>query len=563
MYASCHLAPGFLAAAAAAPAVLQSLQQGGLADNLSLAASLRSFDIANASGLSAVLKQDQIMRLQQLRDGRLAPEHLQEARVALARLELAGEAVTYHAHGRPGKVSVAPTKSFRSLADLKKAYSPGVSYASLLVHADHRFEAFVTNVMNSVGIVSDGSACLGDGPLGPYAFHPIGEGKGGLMLTFAGLDAHSQPREWPGFEEIYVKETASAEDVERYVARAVEDIMAMRPAYGAFNLEDIGNKTCFRILERLQERLNRLIWHDDQQGTAMVTVAGLLSALKIQGKYTREAVRNLKIAIAGAGAAGIVCGRLIRRALRRICPEFRDDQIIMKDSKGLITASRKDLSREKAQFAIDSDRTFEDLLENDGFDVFIGVSPRDTFKMTPDQVRGMREKPIIFALANPDPEILPEQIDEIRSDAVVFTGRSDRRNQANNSNAFPGTLAGGLDVGARLSTDDMALAGAFAMAEIPFEPVLSDVQSLFPYPLIPGDPHYAVASAFDPRVHYRVAEAVAREARRSGVAAFPFDGEGYAEWFLQNRLKNAFVTPSSAGILIKQGLSLFSDREAA
>ncbi len=563
MYASLQLAPGFLSAALAAPAVSQALLQGSLTDNLPLAESLRHFDIANASGLRSVLSDPQISRLQQLQDGLLSPEHLGEARIALARLELAGEAVTYHSHGRPGKVSVAATKPFRSLADLKKAYSPGVAYASRLIRHETRYEALLTNVMNSVAVVSDGSTCLGDGALGPYAFHPIGEGKGGIMLVMAGLDAHSQPREWPGFEEIYVKETASPEMIERYVARAVDDIMAMRPAYGAFNLEDISNKTCFQILERLQEKINRLIWHDDQQGTAMVTVAGLLAALKIQGKYSREAIRDLKIAIAGAGAAGIVCGRLIRQALRRICPEFRDNQIIMKDSRGLISKSRQGLSREKAQFAVDSDRTFEHLLETGGYDVFIGVSPVGTFKMTPDQVKGMREKPIIFALANPDPEILPEQVDEIRSDAVVFTGRSDRRNQANNSNAFPGTLAGGLDVGARLSTDDMALAGAFAMAEIPFEPVLSDVQSLFSYPLIPGDPNYAVASAFDPRVHYRVAEAVAREAVRSGVAAFPFDNEGYAEWFLRNRLKNAFVTPSSAGILIKQGLSLFSDREAA
>jgi len=556
MYASLQLAPGFLGVAAAAPAVLQALHQGILTDNSALTDSLRHFDLTHSTGLRAVLTHEQIACLQRLRDGRLTQDHLGEARTALTRLELAGEAVTYHSHGRPGKVGVAPTKSFRSLADLKKAYSPGVAYASRLVNYDPQYEALVTNVMNSVAVVSDGSACLGDGALGPYAFHPIGEGKGGLMLVFAGLDAHSQPREWPGFEEIYIKETATPDDIERYVQRAVDDIMAMRPSYGAFNLEDISNKTCFQILDRLQARLRRLIWHDDQQGTAMVTVAGLLAALKIQGKYTREAVANLKIAIAGAGAAGIVCGRLIRKALRRICPEFRDDQIIMKDSRGLITTSRKGLSPEKQQFAVNSDKSFEDLL--DGIDVFIGVSPVGTFKLTQDQVRRMNDKPIIFALANPDPEILPEQVDEVRSDAISLTGRTDRRNQANNSNAFPGTLAGGLDVGARFSTDEMALAGAFAMAEIPFEPVLSDVQDMFNYELIPGHPHYAVASAFDPRVHFRVAQAVAREAVRSGVAAFPFDEQAYPGWFLEHRLKNAFVVPSSVGVLVKQGLSLFT-----
>jgi malate dehydrogenase (oxaloacetate-decarboxylating)(NADP+) len=164
-------------------------------------------------------------------------------------------------------------------------------------------------------------------------------------------------------------------------------------------------------------------------------------------------------------------------------------------------------------------------------------------------------------LANPNPEIMPEQVDEVRSDAVVFTGRADRKNQANNSNAFPGTLAGGLDVGASVTTDNMALAGAIAMAEIAFEPAPREVQDLYTQELTPGSRDYAVASAFDPRVHFRVAEAVAREAVRSGLAAFPFDtgdSQPYATWFLEQRLKNAFIVPTSPQVLLKNGPSLFS-----
>lgn len=554
MYAAAQLVPGFLGASAAAAGVLQSLQ-GGLDNNASLNEQLASFDPASVTGLSSLLAHDLIISLQQLKDGRLSPSDLPKARLALSRLQLAGEAVDYHSRGRPGKVRVATTKPFQSLADLRKAYSPGVAYPSRLVHHDRRYEASFTNVMNSVAIVSDGSACLGDGALGPYAFHPIGEGKAGLMLVQAGLDAHSQPREYPGFKEIYVDETATPEDVNRYISRVVESVLEMRPAYGAFNLEDISNKTCFRILGLLQQKLNRLIWHDDQQGTAMVVVASLLVGLKIQGKLNRESLRNLRIAVAGAGAAGIVCGRLIRKALRQFCPEFRDEQIIMKDSKGLITTSRKDLTSEKRQFAVNSDKTFEELLA--GVDVFLGVSPANTFKLTPAQIAGFNEKPVILALANPDPETLPEEVEAVRDDAVVFTGRSDRKNQGNNSNAFPGTLSGGLDVGAMISTDEMALTGAFAMAEIPFEPVLPEIQALFDYELIPGSRDYAVASAFDPRVHYRVAAAVAREAVRSGVAAFPFDGDLYPEWFLEHRLENTFVKPKSAAALKKSGPLVF------
>jgi malate dehydrogenase (oxaloacetate-decarboxylating)(NADP+) len=551
MYAASQgQAPHFLRLSKAAPAILEALASGDSnpQSNGALRSALAGFDVGAVPGLNVLLaSQSRVMSLQRLTDGRLSPQDLEEARTALTRLVLAGEAVGYHAGGRPGKVGVTATKSLIGLENLKKAYSPGVAYPSRLIHIDRRYEALVTNVMNSVAVVSDGSACLGDGALGPYAFHPIGEGKAGLMLMFAGLDAYSQPREWPGFEQVYLRDKPDPEDVEKYISRAVESVMEMRPAYGAFNLEDISNRTCFEILSRLQGRLDRLIWHDDQQGTAMVTVAGLLTALKIQGKYTREAVKDLKIAIAGAGAAGIVCGRLIRQALRRICPEFSDDQVIMKDSRGLITESRKDLSAEKRQFAIRSDKTFEELLL-EGVDVFIGVSPVGTFKMTLDQVRRMRPKPIIFGLANPDPEIFPEEVDGTRDDAVVFTGRSDYPNQGNNANAFPGTLAGGLDVGARLSTDDMALAGAFAMAEIPFEAILPDIQELMPYAFV-GSRKYAVASAFDPRVHFRVADAVARAAVAAGVAQFPFNHEDYARWFMENRLVHGFLGLSDPTLL--------------
>lgn len=559
MYAARHLMPNFLPLAEAAPGIMEAIRGGGIQENPVLKERLVSFDLEKVSGLSAMLSQGQITRLQELVHGRLSESNLAEARIALGRLELAGLAINYHAQGRPGKVSVATTKPLRGFGDLKKAYSPGVAYASRLVHYDRRYQALVTNVMNSVDIVSDGSAVLGEGPLGPWAFHPVGEGKAGLMLVSTNLDANSRPLDLgeERFRKIYIDNNATPEEVEKYIDDFVETVIRSAPGTGGYNIEDVGNKTCFRILALLQKRMKRLVWHDDQQGTAGVVVASLLASLRIQGKLSPEAVRSLRIVIAGAGAAGIVCGRLIRRALRRICEDFRDDQIIMRDSRGLITTSRTDLSPEKRQFAVSTDlKDLDEVLK--GADIFIGVTPVGSLKLTQEQVRSMAHRPVIFALANPDPEILPEEVEEVRDDAIVLTGRADRKNQANNSNKFPGTLAGGLDVGATVSTDDMALAAAFAAAEIPFEPVLSEIQSLYPYELIPGSRDYVVASAFDPRVHFRVAQAVAREAVRSAIATFPFDEEGYAEWFYENRLQNAFVVPSSPSILLKKGASLFA-----
>lgn len=548
MYGARGLVPGFLNAAAAAVHVSAALQQGGLVGNSALTESLRGLDLERATGLSAILSPDHIRLLNQLRRGSLDRNELPDAKKALARLELAAAAANYHMAGRPGKVEVRPTVPLRGFDDLKKAYSPGVAYPSRLIRLDPRFEAAFTNVLNTVWIVSDGSAVLGDGALGSKAFHPVGEGKAVLMKMFAGLDAISVPLNFPGFKEIYIDETASPELTERYINRIVDWVMAGRDAFGAVNLEDISNKTCFKILGRLQKDLGRLIWHDDQQGTAMVLVAAILVALRVQGKYSQDAIRNLNIRIAGAGAAGISCARLLYKALSNICPEFSRSRIMLRDSRGAITTGRKDLSPEKRVFAVNAQIQDDEAFLRDA-DIFIGVSPVGTFKLTPDQLRSMRPRRIIFAMANPDPEILPEEVDEVCSDAVCGTGRADRRNQANNSNSFPGVLAGGLDVGATVSTDDMALAGALAMAEVALAPVLAEVQALYDYELRPSSPCYLVPSAFDPRVHYRVAHAVGRAAVAGGVASFDFDEAGYRDWFFHNRLSYGLIQLANSSLL--------------
>lgn len=324
------------------------------------------------------------------------------------------------------------------------------------------------------------------------------------------------------------------------------------------NLEDIGNKTCFKILEALQKKLGRLVWHDDQQGTALVVVASLLAALKIQGKDSPQAIQNLRIAIAGAGAAGIVCGRLIRKALKRLCPDFDDDRILMQDSHGLIAKNRTDLTNEKRMFVVDTTfKTLQEAMSHHPFDVFLGVSPVGTFRLGEDEVKNMGRNPIIMALANPDPEILPEEVEAIRQDAIVFTGRSDRKNQANNANSFPGILAGGLDGGATKSTDEMILEAAFAMANIAFEKVPEKVQSLYDYELKPGSRDYAIPTAYDPRVHFRVALAAARAAMKGAVDCRHLDERDYAHWFWEARLRHALVMESPSVLLGAVGSPLF------
>ncbi|QQR80737.1 MAG: hypothetical protein IPJ69_00780 [Deltaproteobacteria bacterium] len=293
--------------------------------------------------------------------------------------------------------------------------------------------------------------------------------------------------------------------------------------------------------------MGSLAWHDDQLGTSLVTAAAVITSLKIQGKFSKEAISQLRIVIAGAGAAGIACGRTLRSAFRRLCPEFRDDQIIMTDSKGVLRTSRTDLSDEKREFAVNTDkRSVSDVIH--GADVFIGVTTAGTLKLSEDDIRAMNPKPIIFCLANPDPEALPELIDSVRDDAICGTGRSDVKNQANNAGAFPGVLAGGLDVGAETLNLDMIVDAAFALAEIPFQSVPHDLQSLYGYELIPGHRDYATASAFDPRAHFAVARAVARRAHLSGLATFDFSAREamYGPWFLENRLPHGLLKGSAA-----------------
>ncbi len=408
-------------------------------------------------------------------------------------------ALRYHEEGRPGKIEVVPTKPTTAQLDLSLAYTPGVAVPVLEI-AEKPDDAYrYTTKGNLVAVVSNGTAILGLGNRGPLASKPVMEGKGVLFKRFADIDVFDIEVDATDPEEI------------------INVVRAIAPTFGGINLEDIKAPECFVIEQRLKEMLDIPVFHDDQHGTAIIATAGLLNALEIVGKKIHE----VQIVVNGAGAAAIACSEMF------VLAGARREDITMVDSRGVIYAGRAEgMNEYKARFAKETDaRTLSDAMN--GADVFLGLSVADV--VTQDMVRSMAERPVIFAMANPDPEIKYDLAKDARPDAIVATGRSDYPNQVNNVLGFPFIFRGALDVQARHINDAMKLAATRALAALAREDVPDSVLRAYNLESLKFGPDYIIPKPFDPRVLLWEAPAVAEAAMRTGVARHQIDLDAYRE----------------------------------
>ncbi|WP_086268559.1 malic enzyme-like NAD(P)-binding protein [Campylobacter sp. P0103] len=415
-------------------------------------------------------------------------------------MSLKQKALDYHIDG---KIEINVKKPCVSAEDLSLAYSPGVAEPCMEISANNELAYKYTNKGNLVAVITDSTAVLGLGDIGAIAGKPVMEGKSVLFKKFANVDAFD------------------IELDEKDPDKIVEICKALAPTFGGINLEDIAAPKCFYIEKKLQESVNIPVMHDDQHGTAIITTAGLLNALEINGKD----ISKIKVVVSGSGAAGIACAKMYQSVGVK--------NIIMCDSKGVIHSKRDDLTEQKMEFAIDTDdRTLGDALR--GADMFLGLSKAKL--LTPDMVKSMANNPIIFALANPEPEIRPEIAHEIRDDIIIGTGRSDYPNQVNNVLGFPFIFRGALDVRATKITENMKIAAAQALAKLAKESVPSEVCKAYGVDEIKFGKDYIIPKPFDPRVLFTVAPAVAKAAVEDGVALVKeFDESAYVQ-----RLKNLF-----------------------
>ena len=349
------------------------------------------------------------------------------------RLQFEQNALHYHEHPRPGKICVTPTKQIANQRDLALAYSPGVAVPCLEIEKNPKLAAKYTARSNLVGVITNGTAVLGLGNIGALASKPVMEGKGVLFKKFAGIDVF----------DIEIDQT----DPDKFI----ETVASLEPTFGGINLEDIKAPECFKIERELRERMNIPVFHDDQHGTAIISAAALLNALQLNGKDISE----ITLVCSGAGAAAISCLDLV------VALGARKENLYVLDSKGVISTTRKHLDESKARFARDTDKTTLAEVMN-GADVFLGLSGPGV--VSQDMVRSMAKDPIIFALANPTPEIMPELAHAVRSDVIMATGRSDYPNQVNNALCFPYIFRGALDVGATVVNEEMKLACVHAIA---------------------------------------------------------------------------------------------------
>jgi malate dehydrogenase (oxaloacetate-decarboxylating)(NADP+) len=401
--------------------------------------------------------------------------------------DLKKQALAYHAHPVPGKISVELTKPAETVADLALAYSPGVAEPVREIAANPEAAYLYTAKGNMVAMISNGSAILGLGNLGPLASKPVMEGKALLFKRFANLDAI----------DIEVKHRTTEE--------FINTVASIADSFGGINLEDIKAPECFEIEQALIARCDVPIFHDDQHGTAIVTAAGLLNALEIQGKSVEKA----KVVCLGAGAAAVACMELLIK-----CGVQRE-RIYMLDRKGVIHTRREELPPHKALFANNTDkRTLEDAIQD--ADVFLGVSGPDL--LSPEALKLMAANPIVFACSNPDPEIKPELAFAAREDLIMATGRSDYPNQVNNVLCFPFIFRGALDVRASNINDEMKLAAVDAIRSITKEAVPESVLKASQVEQLTFGKDYIIPKPMDPRLLKRVAKAVAQAAIDSGVA---------------------------------------------
>ena len=408
-------------------------------------------------------------------------------------MSLKEAALNYHIGG---KIDIAPSKPMNSAYDLALAYSPGVAEPCLAIAKNNELSFTYTNRANLVAVVSDGSAVLGLGDIGARASKPVMEGKACLFKKFANVNAY---------------------DIE-IDAHSVEEIVAfckaLAPTVGGINLEDIAAPKCFEIEAALQN-IGIPVMHDDQHGTAIISSAGLINAMDISGKK----IKDIKVVISGAGAAGIACARMYRN--------LGVEHIVLLDSRGVVSTERTDLNKYKEEFAIKTrDKTLKDAMR--GADMFLGLSKPKI--LTDDMVKNMSAHPIIFALANPVPEIMPEDVKRLRKDAIVGTGRSDYPNQINNILGFPFIFRGALDVRANKITENMKIAAANALTKLAKEPASDELKQMYAGEVLEFGVDYVIPKPFDKRVKAAVSTAIATAAVKDGVAKLKsFDEKAYFE----------------------------------
>ncbi|HEH5023246.1 TPA: malate dehydrogenase [Campylobacter coli] len=408
-------------------------------------------------------------------------------------MNLKEEALRYHLGG---KIDIKPSKPMNSSHDLSLAYSPGVAEPCIEIASNNELAYTYTNKANLVAIVSDGSAVLGLGNIGAQASKPVMEGKACLFKKFADVNAYDLEIEAHSIEEI------------------VAFCKAIAPTFGGINLEDISAPKCFEIEAALQD-LGIPVMHDDQHGTAIISTAGLMNAMEISGKKFKD----IKVVVSGAGAAGIASAKMYRN--------LGVENIILVDSKGVISKDRNDLTPQKLEFAVDSkEKTLKEVLK--GADVFLGLSAPKI--LDDEMVLSMAKDPVIFALANPIPEVMPEDVARLRKDAIVGTGRSDYPNQINNVLGFPFIFRGALDVRASKITENMKVAAAKALADLAKLPVSDAVKKAYNLSTLEFGRDYVIPKPFDERVKAAVSTAVAAAAVKDGVAKVKnFDEKAYFE----------------------------------
>jgi malate dehydrogenase (oxaloacetate-decarboxylating)(NADP+) len=396
--------------------------------------------------------------------------------------DLKKKALDYHRLPKPGKLSVESSKPCATQEDLSLAYTPGVAQPVLEIAKNPRTAYDYTNKGNLIAVITDGTAILGLGNRGPLAAKPVMEGKAVLFKQFAGIDVF----------DIEVN-TKTPQDF-------INVVIAIAPTFGGINLEDIAAPHCFEIEAALKKKLDIPVFHDDQHGTAVIICAGLINALHVQGKTLESAT----IVCLGAGAAGIASMKLL------VAMGAKKANITFVDSKGVVHKGRTDLNSFKKAFARKTAlRTLAEAMQ--GADVFVGVSGANL--VSPEMVKSMADKPVVFALANPNPEILPEKARAARDDLVMATGRSDFPNQVNNVLGFPFIFRGALDARAKEITQDMLIAAVHALAELAREPVPASVLKAYKLKKLKFGPDYILPKPFDPRLLERVPQAVAKAAK--------------------------------------------------
>ncbi|MEO1545801.1 MAG: NADP-dependent malic enzyme [Bacteroidota bacterium] len=417
------------------------------------------------------------------------------------------EALLYHAKPQPGKIKIVPTKPYTTQRDLALAYSPGVAEPCLEIEKNKDDVYKYTAKGNIVAVISNGTAVLGLGDIGPEASKPVMEGKSLLFKIFADIDG--------------IDIELDTKDVDKFI----ETVKTIAPTFGGINLEDIKAPEAFEIERRLKEELNIPVMHDDQHGTAIISAAALLNALELANKKMDE----VRIVVSGAGAAAVSCTRLYKAF------GAKAENIVMLDSKGVIRLDRENLTKEKKEFAtarkID---TLEQAMEN--ADVFIGLSIANI--MSPEMLKSMAKNPIVFAMANPDPEIEYDLACSTRDDIIMATGRSDHPNQVNNVLGFPFIFRGALDVRATKINEEMKMAAVQALADLTKEPVPEQVNIAYDMTRLTFGKHYIIPKPFDPRLITKIPPAVAKAAMESGVAKLPIQDWGKYEEELYQRSGN-------------------------